>query len=172
MENVLIPPPMNRNERRRRARLYSRLTDMHGFLTGESKKSIAHRALAFFKDVMFYDRRRLASNVHVTIHMSRKLDALGFCDYDDEESRPRDFKIRLSSHCSRADIVETVAHEMVHVWQFATGKLVDLADGRSKYDGHKYDRNDMSYGELPWEVEAYNMEESLIRLWIDNEKRG
>lgn len=171
MEKVLVPPPMDRNERRRRARLSEKLYEMHGMFTRESRKSIANRALAFFKDAMFYERPRLATNVHVTLHMSKNLDAMGYCDYDDDESRPRDFRILLDRSIDKVDIVETIAHEMVHVWQFATGKLVDLADGRSKYDGHKYDRDDMPYGELPWEVEAYGMEEGLIRLWIDNEKK-
>lgn len=167
----MIPPPMDRNERRRRDRLYGKLSDMHGFFTGESKKSIANRALAFFKSVLFSDRPRLAHNVHVTLSMSGKIGALGFCEYDDEESRPRDFKIALNRNCTRADIVETVAHEMVHVWQYSTGKLRDMADGGSKYAGHKYNRDEIPYGELPWEVEAYQMEEPLIRQWIESEKK-
>ena len=158
-----VPPSMDRNERRRRDRLRTKLLDIHD---GESKKSLAERSAFFFKNVLFSERPRLARNVHVTVRVKKDLGAMGYCDYDEYGRSPRDFRIAIHAMCERPDVVETVAHEMVHVWQFATDRLVDLANGDSKYDGHKYCRSDMTYGEYPWEVEAYALEEELVRLWI------
>jgi hypothetical protein len=75
----------------------------------------------------------------------------GFCDYDDEE-----VTITISSGLSCNESMTTLFHEMVHVKQHMDGRL------KNGYIwlGKTYD---CSYDELPWEQEAYQLENEMIK---------
>lgn len=60
--------------------------------------------------------------------------------------------------------IETLAHEMVHVWQYATKKLVDGGGAISYWQGVAIDEAKTPYAELPWEIEAYQKQ---IELTLD-----
>lgn len=70
--------------------------------------------------------------------------------------------VALDSKLPVDDLVQTLAHEMVHVKQYAKGQLKDLVDKKGneyktwlgkKFEGHYYDQ--------PWEVEAFKRERLL-----------
>jgi len=62
------------------------------------------------------------------------------------------------------DVIKTVMHEMVHVWQWATGLCKDYADGRRMWKGKDY--TDTPYSNQPWERQAYRMQETLFEKWL------
>jgi|SaaInlStandDraft_1057018.scaffolds.fasta_scaffold222031_2 hypothetical protein len=68
----------------------------------------------------------------------------------------RVFYMRLRRGMSLYDIVSTVCHEMVHVKQYVKGELRDMRQWKSRRVS-----DNTSYADLPWEKEAYKMEEGL-----------
>ena len=64
------------------------------------------------------------------------------------------------------ELVETVCHQMVHVWQSATRKMKDLPFGRKMYMGKVYDET-TAYDDEPWEIEAYAMQGDLLKKFAE-----
>ena len=58
------------------------------------------------------------------------------------------------------DFISTVAHEMVHVWQYATKQLTQKGC-KEFWRGKDY--TDEYYSKQPWERQAYRMEESILK---------
>ena len=76
---------------------------------------------------------------------------------------------------SRDKFNETDCHEMVHVWQIATGRMKDTWRGGYKQlwkckDGKYRNYGKTSYERQPWETEAYAMEGKLAELFKKYEK--
>jgi len=78
--------------------------------------------------------------------------------------KPRKFVMELDAGLSLERTLEMLAHEMVHVKQFATGELVDNPSGKTvKWQGKRMSvRDDDGYWTLPWEIEAYGRQPGLF----------
>jgi hypothetical protein len=160
---------IDRNRRRRVARLKAKIETA---TERKSKKKLADECLAFFKQLLFKDRKRLDKYVHVTVKFKNNLGADGFCDVEnDETEKYRDFTICIEKQLPRSTIVETVAHELVHVYQFATDKLRYTANGNYRWEGDFID-GETPYFSRPWEIEAYELEESLLSHWFHYIKKS
>jgi hypothetical protein len=59
-----------------------------------------------------------------------------------------------------------LAHEMVHVQQFARGVLKSLKGGKNSWNGKVYSSK-VSYLDRPWEIKAFQQQELLFRRAID-----
>lgn len=116
---------------------------------------------------------RLASVVNVEIELRRDMgDSLGNATWEDDNHRPRDFSMEINSsnELRLRKILETVAHEMVHVKQYAKGEMKDLISrpiNIRKWQGQEFDTATVSYWDLPWEVEAYGREMGLFVRWAE-----
>lgn len=71
---------------------------------------------------------------------------------------------RLADYANSAETMRTLAHELVHVWQSACGKLVVNNDGWF-WLGENYGTNPYENSEnvLPWEVEAAKLDLQLVK---------
>jgi hypothetical protein len=88
-------------------------------------------------------------------------DIYAYCDWNDSNHRAREFTIAVRPDLSKKQTLLALAHEMVHVKQYARGELKDyLRTNRCKWKGEYYDE-DMWYWELPWEIEAHGREKGL-----------
>lgn len=86
--------------------------------------------------------------------------------YEDENHRrPRTFNINIRANMKRADILKTIAHEMVHVKQYAKGELSMYVFGKHHrwLDGEV--PTSTSYWDHPWEIEAYGREIGLYERY-------
>ena len=63
------------------------------------------------------------------------------------------------------DFITTILHEMVHVMQYATGKMKDLNNQGSTVYWRGYNYSNYEYRRQPWERQAYRMQEILLREW-------
>lgn len=87
----------------------------------------------------------------------------------------REFEIEIDTSLRKRTLLTALAHEMVHIKQYATGELasVDLPGQRSML-WHKQNvnihRND--YYDLPWEIEAYGREVGLFVRWCETMDLG
>ena len=84
---------------------------------------------------------------------------------------PVEFDIELNPH-EDASILQTLAHEMVHVKQFATGELRLLNNknraNRWNDEPWKKEKDEMdAYYDSPWEIEAFGREEGLYLRFVN-----
>ena len=96
-----------------------------------------------------------------------KLDnALGYCLETDDK---RTFEIEIHKTQSLRKMLETVAHEMVHVKQYARRELHPADD---VWMGKTYNPKKISYWDLPWEIEAHGREVGLFVRYCEAHKLG
>ena len=96
--------------------------------------------------------------IEVNIKNLKSEGVAGWC-YEGEDNR--DFYIDVDKNLTGGELIETVCHEMVHVWQSATRNMKDLPFGRKMYMGKVYDET-TAYEDEPWEIEAYDMQGGLL----------
>lgn len=96
------------------------------------------------------------SNLEIDVELGYH-DTQGGCLADG-----RNFQIEIDNNIKDDDFITCVFHEMVHVWQHVSKKLVEK-NGRSYWFGEDY--TNTSYLDQPWEIEAYKMQETLLEKW-------
>lgn len=122
---------------------------------------------------------RMVRNITLDIEVVDKLEVNGECVNEDDTKSPRWFTITLKRKPKDDDIIKVLAHEMVHVKQYAKNELSKqfrLATGGirlgSKWHGEwwKPSSKEDGYWDAPWEIEAYGREVGLIHKWYSKEK--
>ena len=56
-----------------------------------------------------------------------------------------------------------LAHEMVHVKQYAKGQMVSKGSNKCQWMGRVYNMKKTPYLDMPWEVEAFSRQELIAR---------
>ena len=151
---------------------------IHIEATGGLKKDreLAEDVMWFCMDILMPRMRTLC----VDLEFTKTLEdgAMGFTHMGDDD---KDIFIQIDHRLSRIEgrdkLIETVAHEMVHVWQMATGRLKDKFRGGYKQlwkckDGKYRNYNKTSYDRQPWETQAYALEGKLAELYEIMEEKG
>jgi hypothetical protein len=78
----------------------------------------------------------------------------------------------LDSRLNMDKLIQTLAHEMVHVKQIAKGQL-SYEGKKIFWKGERYYPRRMSYYDHPWEIDAWRNEKVLAsRVWHTLEKIG
>lgn len=85
----------------------------------------------------------------------------------DPEGNTSYYVCRIADYINSAETMRTLAHELVHVWQTATGRLsTDENTGwfwkGKSYGMTPYKGNDSDY-DLPWEREADTLDLQMVR---------
>ena len=95
-------------------------------------------------------------------------DAEGYCLRESN----RDFEIEVDSSLTLRKMLETVAHEMVHVKQYARREMNDWSYKEDKYYKWKdqFVPTNTDYWDLPWEIEANGREVGLFIRWAEKER--
>lgn len=91
-------------------------------------------------------------------------DSYGYC----LSSTHREFEIEIDKKMTLRRLLETVAHEMVHVKQYARKELVDDYTWHNK----TYSPKNCDYWDQPWEIEAHGREAGLFIRWAEDQKLG
>ena len=123
----------------------------------KKKRDIVESAVIFCISELMPRMRTLEIEVNLK-NIPEEEGAAGWC-YEGESNR--DFYIDVDKKLDGEEIVETICHEMVHVWQGATRKMKDLDGFRKMYMGKVYD-DTIAYEDEPWEIEAYAMQGDLL----------
>jgi len=119
---------------------------------------------------LFFLKRLLPriKNIEINITLKRGLKdkegLYGDCIWEDKNHRPRVFAIRMDSSVEHDLIMDTLAHEMVHVKQYARGELVDLVRGAgfSRWKGKMIS---WKSSQEPWEKEPWKRSKVLYEEW-------
>lgn len=105
--------------------------------------------------------KRIINHLTVDIEIKKRLDedASGYCDVVgcNTRNKPRDFTIQIERNKSLRYMLMTLAHECVHLKQYALGEIDDnLCHWKGKRVHSKTD-----YWDSPWEIEAHGREVGL-----------
>jgi len=134
----------------------------------KERREMAEDVAAFALNLM---APRLLGKVEVDIKLINNLrdqeELVGDCTWEDSRYRPRHFTVRIDAAQDKHDMLETVAHEMVHVKQYARGELKDTNHlSLCKWKDKVVDSDKVNYYDQPWEIEAHGRERGLFFRWI------
>lgn len=62
---------------------------------------------------------------------------------------------------SRYESLTILSHELIHLEQYSSGRLIKMEDHFMMFDGEMYNVDNVQYKDRPWEVEAFNKEKEL-----------
>tara|TARA_E500000178_G_C17036509_1_gene763707 strand:+ start:6062 stop:6496 length:435 start_codon:yes stop_codon:yes gene_type:complete len=89
-------------------------------------------------------------------------DSYGYC----MSETTREFDIEIDKNLTLRKLLTTVAHEIVHVKQYARKELT----GDSTWQGKTYNPKTTDYWDEPWEIEAHGRECGLFIRWAEKMK--
>ena len=99
--------------------------------------------------------------LEITVNIKKLTgDAVGWCMQEDTN---REFTIEVANNLSLKELVTTLCHEMVHVKQYARNEMDEYGKKWKK----KVVPEGTNYYDLPWEKEAYRMQDKLAQLVWD-----
>jgi hypothetical protein len=136
-------------------------------------KTLCKRALKWYAKNLLTDKTYDEIEIELNFNSSELAsDDYGFTEWNDNNIRGRDFTIVVDPNLGIRSTLSTIAHEMVHVKQYATGELVDYVlpskTNKCRWRGKvrkNYD-NPIEYWSLPWEVEAHGLEKCLYYRFL------
>jgi len=103
-----------------------------------------------------------------------KGNAYGYCLAIDgpRADRPREFELEVDSKVTLRKLLTTVAHELVHVKQYARGELYESErQGKHRWQGTWLNK-EPDYWDQPWEIEAAGRETGLFVRWAEANNLG
>ena len=125
----------------------------------KSQREHAHKVAAFVIKQLMPRMRTLDIEINL---VDIKSDAIGYCMEGDTN---REFEIEVDRKLGTLAMASTIAHELVHVKQYARREI----DGYNMAWKKQPVPEGTPYAELPWEIEAYQMEKDLLQKMVDND---
>lgn len=145
-----------------------------GKVSAKLRKQLAE-ACEFYANLLMDPR--MVRSLRIDLDISKSLEAMGECVNEDGTARSRWFTINLRNKKTDDSIFKTLAHEMVHVKQYAKGELgkdMVVTKGGFKVLTHwmgkawKPRSKEDGYFDSPWEIEAYGREVGLYKRWVEH----
>lgn len=129
----------------------------------KKRKVLARRMVEFCVRELDLD----LMNIEIDVKFKLMPEAFGYCSFEDNHLRPRQFLIEVRKNQRVKNLLSTLAHEMVHVKQYARGALAYRGDfAKTLWKGHDHSKTD--YFDQPWEKEAYKLEQKLYDKFVKN----
>jgi hypothetical protein len=129
------------------------------------------------KAVRFFASKLMRPSLIETLHLHIRFQKISGCEaiteWMDKPERCKRLRITINPNYSEYHTLTLLAHEMVHVKQYATGQVRDYVsdEGLVKWKGVHHDYQEAvpeTYWFAPWELEAYGMQVGLVQLYIDH----
>jgi hypothetical protein len=124
--------------------------------------------------VYFYAEELLSSkmleNIYLRVKFDKNIkDCYGYASVEERTDwgKARDFLIEINPKIGARDILKALAHEMVHIKQYAYD---ETNDNLTRWKGLPMDGDFEDYWRQPWEIEAYGLEAGLFRKFVVKEK--
>lgn len=112
---------------------------------------------------------RMRNPIYINIRAIRKLAEKQGVYGDCMDEGDREFTIRIDVSLPLDEMISTILHEMVHVWQYLTKRMVSKWVHEVSFNKVVYS-SEMPYDERPWEIEAHAKEKQLKELWDGQER--
>jgi hypothetical protein len=134
---------------------------------------ICKQAVRYYGKLLLSDS--LYHKLNITICFEKfnpKVNEYAYCEWEFENHRSKDFTITIDRNLSKRNMLIGLAHEMIHVKQYAKGELKDyLRVNKSKWKGQIIDPEEVDYWDQPWEIEAHEKEKGLYYMFVDECRR-
>lgn len=129
-------------------------------------KPFVQRAVEFYGQKLI--SKRLLDNLNLKVKFNEDLDVFAFASIEDHNAsgKARCFLIEIHPWIGGKEILKTLAHEMVHIKQFAYS---ETNESLSRWKGMRVNSDDMDYYDQPWEIEANGLESGLFDKFIVEE---
>ena len=121
--------------------------------------------------------KRLMSGLEITIDLKKELlteeGHEGTAIWEDDGYRPKEFTIGLDTTVNHRNLLINLAHEMVHVKQWAKDEMYEYMEPHMvRFKGEKIHLNEVDYWDYPWEIEAYGRQLGLFIRFCENTGRS
>jgi hypothetical protein len=124
----------------------------------------------------FTIKRQLKMNIDIKFDDKLKINKglIGACIWEDTHYRPNEFTIEVDTSQTFKDMLNTIAHELAHVKQWAYGYFYEPVHENAKrksknkiykFAGKKIDTAKIEYLDQPWEIEAMGLSITLVLQW-------
>ena len=118
--------------------------------------------------------KRLIAGLDININLKKTLldkdGHEGTAIWEDESIRPKEFTIVLDSGCAIRNILITLAHEMVHVKQWAKGEMYEYVErDMVRFNNTKFNMSNINYWDYPWEIEAFGRQLGLFVRFCEDQ---
>ena len=121
-------------------------------------------AITYFAEHLIPDGRvRNRCTTKVRFNSSLKDCGYAMVESCNSRNQPRKFLIEVNPNQGARGILETIAHEMVHIKQYITGETNDQL---SVWRGRKVDSDAIDYWDHPWEIDAFGREVGLSHRFV------
>lgn len=129
-----------------------------GLVDGKFRAAV-EKACRYYGKILLpaHIARKITVNIDFTGRLEK--DADGYCDVVGHNKRGnlREFEIQIRKNKSKRYMMMTLAHEFVHLKQYAMG---ELDEGMNVWKGKRVSPN-TDYWDTPWEIEAHGREYGL-----------
>jgi len=120
------------------------------------------------------DKRMSFLEVKVCLNKKHDLGGEVFPDWMARQYKPNHFKITINPDLcdNMKEFMIMIAHESIHITQYATGRLAYRKAG-TYWEGKKWNfpaprhLGGSAYWETPWEVESYGLEKAMIWSFVN-----
>ncbi|MDC0308769.1 hypothetical protein OAL25_00745 [bacterium] len=120
------------------------------------------------KDAILFASNQLMSRirkpVYINIRAIRKLAEKQGVYGDCMDEGDREFTIRIDVSLPFDEMITTILHEMVHVWQYVSKRMVQNWSDEIRFTKQVYS-SELPYDTRPWEIEAHRLEKQLKEKW-------
>lgn len=141
---------------------------IEGKCTAISKKELRY-AIKFFANMLM--TKRLSDSLSIEVSYEKDRDPLSHASMTwlDKNVRPKVYDIEINPNMGKRRILIALAHEMVHIKQYAKGEMKDYVSRKKFRRVIQWQTKDVScdtfYWERPWEIEAYGRELGLYEMY-------
>jgi hypothetical protein len=144
-------------------------------IKGRTTKKVNKKLIKFA--ARWYGRHLFSSKIYrkmkLTIHIAPlSMDLFGECTYKNPKQCKYKYDIFINKKLSQKPLLITLAHEMVHAHQYASYQYVHYNRKTMhhlvKFNGKKYDINEVDYWDQPWEIDAAGREFGLYIRFIND----
>jgi hypothetical protein len=149
---------------------------MHLTITGTASKATNKQiadVVYFYAEYLMSDRllRNLEIEIVLEDNLIRNEGDQAYCVDLSCSGPARDFEITVDAGLGKRALLIALAHELVHVKQYARGELKYLSSKKlQRFQGKMYNPEFM-YWERPWEIEAFGRELGLYTMFQQSQKK-
>ena len=133
-------------------------------------KQICKKAIIFYAQKLLSKRLKESLQIHIEfIELSE--NEFGYCNVEDDKNKS--FLISINKDLTYEKTLIYIAHEMIHVKQYAKNELKDYVyNDKIRFRKEIFDKNRISYWQSPWEKEARKNEKKLYMSFIENKENS
>lgn len=131
----------------------------------KKQKNAIKEAAAFCFPILF--TKRMMYSLDVNVHIHDIGDAYGYCSWQDDNVKPREFLIQLHRAMGIEDLINSFFHESVHMKQYAYNEFKERYKHGHQLFWYDKDCTKLPYQEQPWEIEALEKEKHLYDGFIN-----